>query len=176
MIPALLGLAVVIAAFGAVVATRPGSFVVTRSATIFAPPDRVFPHVNSLRSWTAWSPWEKLDPALKREFEGPESGPGAIYRWQGNKNVGVGSMTISDSQPSELVRIKLEFLKPFAATNDVQFKFEPDGNKTRVTWSMTGNNNFMAKAMHMFMNIDKMVGGQFEKGLANLKSVAETAG
>ena len=110
---------------------------------------------------------------MKQTYEGAPAGTGAIYSWVGNKEVGEGRMTMTESRPSDLIRIKLEFFKPFAATNIAEFTFKPEGNQTAVTWSMTGENNFMAKAIHLFMNMDKMIGGQFEKGLAQIKSLVE---
>lgn len=171
----LIGLAVVVVLFLIVVALQPSSFRVARSATIAAPPDVVFPHVNELKKWAAWNPWEKLDPNMKLTYEGPESGTGASYSWIGNKDVGEGRMTITESKPNELVRFKLEFFKPMAGTSDAEFTFKPQGNQTEVTWAMSGKNNFMAKAFCLFMNMDKMIGGQFEKGLADLKTIAEQA-
>jgi polyketide cyclase/dehydrase/lipid transport protein len=131
--------------------------------------------VNDFHNWEAWSPWAKLDPAAKATFEGPSAGTGAIFKWAGNKEVGEGSMTITESRPSDLIRIKLEFLRPFEATNSAEFTFKPEGNRTAVTWSMEGKNNFIAKAVCLFMNMDKMVGGQFEQGLAQMKDVVEAA-
>jgi len=172
----LLALAAIIAVLVIIVALQPDTFQVTRNITIKAPPSTIFPQVNDLHQWTAWSPWERLDPALQRTYEGSPTGSGAIYRWNSAKNdVGQGAMTITDSRPSELVGIKLEFLKPFAATNDVAFTFKPEGDETLVTWTMNGKANFMCKAMNLVMNMDKMVGGDFEKGLTNLKSVTEAA-
>ncbi len=170
----LIALAVIVVVFLIVVA-QPSEFSVVRSGSISAPPEAVFAHINDLHKWEAWSPWAKRDPAAKNSFEGRSEGAGAIFRWAGNKEVGEGSMTITESRPSELIRIKLEFLKPFACTNSVEFAFKPEGNQTAVTWSMAGRNNFMAKAIGLFMNMDKMVGGDFESGLANLKSVTEVA-
>jgi len=158
-----IGIGVIIIVFLIVVATRPAEFRVTRSASISAPPAVVFAQVNDLHKWDAWSPWAKLDPAMKQTHEGAPAGPGAVYSWAGNSDVGEGRMTITESRPDELVRIKLEFLKPFAAVSTTEFMFKPEGNQTAVTWSMTGTNNFMAKAMCLFMNMDKMVGGDFEK-------------
>jgi hypothetical protein len=129
--------------------------------------------VNDFHKWEEWSPWAKLDPAAKATFEGPSAGTGAIFRWAGNKEVGEGSMTITESRPSDLIRIRLEFLKPFAATNTAEFTFKPEGDQTAVTWSMAGQNNFMSKAICLFMDRDKMVGGKFEEGLAAMKSIAE---
>ena len=171
----LFALALIVVVFAIVVATRPAGFQVTRSATIAAPAAVVFGQVNDFHKWDAWSPWAKLDPAMKQTHEGSPAGTGAIYSWAGNSQVGEGRMTLMESRADELITIKLEFLKPFAAVNTTGFHFTPEGPKTTVTWSMTGTNGFMAKAMCMFMSMDKMVGGDFEKGLAQLKSVAETA-
>jgi hypothetical protein len=171
----LIGIAVVILVFLVVVAMQPADFRITRSTTIAARPEVVFAHVNDFHKWDAWSPWAKLDPAMKQTYEGPPAGVGAIYSWVGNDDVGEGRMTITQSRPSELVGIKLEFLKPFAQVNATEFALKPDGNQTAVTWSMNGTNNFMAKGFGLFMNLDKMVGGDFEKGLAQMKLVAEAA-
>ncbi len=171
----LIAFAVIVVVLVIVVALQPAEFHVVRSATISAPPAVVFAQVNDLHKWDAWSPWEKLDPALKRTYEGPPAGAGAIYSWAGNHQVGEGRMTITESRPSELIGIKLEFMRPFACTNAVEFTIKPVGDQTTVTWSMTGKNSFMAKAIGLCMNMDKMAGGQFEQGLANLKSVSETA-
>ena len=170
----LIVVAVLVVALVVVVATRPSAFRIVRSATITAPPPAAFELVNDLRAWRAWSPWEKRDPALQRTYEGAPAGQGAAYSWAGNNEVGEGRMTITESRPDELVRIRLEFFKPFAATNEAVFTFEPRGEQTLVTWSMTGHNGFMAKAFCMFVDMDRMVGGDFEKGLAELKRVAES--
>lgn len=169
----LLAVAVIIAAFIVVVALQPADFRIARSAVIDAPPPAVFQHVNNLRKWEDWSPWAKLDPAARSTFEGPEAGRGAIFKWSGNSEVGEGTMTVTDSKPAELVRLRLDFTKPMAATNVAEFTFEPRGPATAVTWSMSGRNNFIARAVCLFMNPDKMVGGAFEQDLANLKKVAE---
>ena len=158
-----------------VVATRPSEFRVARTVTIAAPAPAVFAQVNDFHKWEAWNPWAKLDPAMKQTYEGAPAGIGAIYTWAGNHEVGEGRMTLTESRPNDLIRIRLEFLKPFKATNVGEFTFRPEGNQTAVTWNMTGQNNFMAKALHLFMNMDRMVGGQFEKGLAQMKSVVEAA-
>ena len=170
----LIALAAIVVVFLVIVALQPADFRIARSATISAPPAMVFANVNDFHKWQAWSPWAKLDPAMKQSYEGAPSGSGAISRWSGNDQVGAGSMTILDSRPDENIKIKLEFLKPFQATNTAEFTFKPEGNQTVVSWSMTGQNNFMAKAFGLFMNMDKIVGGDFEKGLAQLKSLAET--
>lgn len=171
----LIGLVVLLLVFVLVVARQPGHFQVTRSIHISAPPEVVFAQVNELRKWEAWSPWAKLDPAMKLTYDGPASGVGAISAWCGNSKVGEGRNTIVESRAPELIRLRLEFLRPFKCTNDVEFTFRFDGRHTVVTWGMTGKNNFMAKAFGLVMNMDKMVGGDFEKGLAALKSVAESA-
>lgn len=158
-----------------VVSMQPADFAITRTATIHAPPQVVHDQVNDLHHWQAWSPWEKLDPEMKKTFEGPPAGANASYAWAGNSKAGEGKMTITESRPGELVRIKLEFIKPFAATNMTDFTFTPEGAGTKVTWKMYGKNGFMGKAFGLFMNMDKMVGDDFEKGLAALKSVSEAA-
>jgi hypothetical protein len=163
----------VIVVFLIVVAMQPSDFKVERSATLRAPAPAAYAQVNDFQNWQAWSPWEKVDPALKRSYEGPKAGTGAIYAWQGNKDVGEGRMTITESRPGELVRIKLEFFKPFAAVNDTVFRFQPAGDGTTVTWTMSGQNNFVSKAMCLFVNMDRMVGGMFEQGLAQMKTVVE---
>ncbi len=154
---------------------QPDDFKITRLASISAPASAIFPHVNTLQKWNAWSPWAKLDPNSKSTFEGPEEGVGAKMSWVGNNKVGVGCMTITESRPSEFIQFKLEFQKPMQATNTAEFSFNSEGDQTNVTWTMTGTNNFMGKVMNLFMNCDKMVGGQFEKGLADLKKVVEGA-
>lgn len=169
----LLGIAAVLVVFAIVVAFQPANFRVVRSATIAAPPAAVFAEVNDFHRWNAWSPWAKLDPAMKQTHEGAPAGTGAIYSWAGNSEVGEGRMTITESRPGELIRIKLDFIKPFAATNPTEFTFKPEGNQTAVTWTMTGEKNYISKAVCMFMNMDKMVGGDFEKGLASLKTITE---
>jgi uncharacterized protein YndB with AHSA1/START domain len=171
----LIGLAVLVVVFVAVVAMQPSEFRVVRNATIAAPAPVVFAEVNDFRKWEAWSPWAKLDPAMQKTYTGAPAGAGAVYAWSGNGEVGEGRTTITESRPGDLVRIRLEFVRPFAVTNDVEFTFKPDGNRTAVTWRMTGRNGFMAKAAGLFMDMDKMVGDQFETGLAQLKAVAEKA-
>ncbi len=167
-------LVVVVVALGVFIATRPSEFRIARSRTMVAPPDVLHSHVNDFHKWAAWSPWEKLDPAMKKEFSGPPQGIGASYYWLGNSKAGEGRMTITDSRPPHDVALRLEFLKPWKATHMTQFEFAPSGSGTEVTWAMTGTNNFMFKAMGLFMNMDKLVGPDFERGLANLDAV--TAG
>lgn len=173
LIRAFLILDALIVALIVVIALQPGPFSITRSASIAAPPATVFAHVNDFHKWEAWSPWAKLDPAMKTTYDGPPSGKGAIYTWAGNSKVGEGRMTLTDSRPGERVGILLEFLKPMAAVNQTEFLFKDDAGKTTVTWNMSGTNNFLGKAFALFVNMDKMVGTDFEKGLAQLKAVSE---
>ena len=165
--------AVVLVILVILVAVRPNELRVSRSATIAAPPVAVFPHVNDLRRWHAWSPWAKRDPIMKVTYSGLDAGTGAHYAWEGDKNVGQGSMTIMESRPNELILLRLEFLKPFKAKNTTEFRFEPVDGQTRVVWTMWGKNNFIAKAMGLVMNMDKMIGNDFEKGLTDLKTIVE---
>jgi Polyketide cyclase / dehydrase and lipid transport len=154
-------------------AMQPAEFRITRTGSIAAPASAIFPHVNNLQNWDAWSPWAKLDPNAKNSYEGPPEGVGAKMSWVGNNKVGVGSMIITESSPYDFIQFKLEFLKPMQATNMSEFTFKPVSDQTAVTWTMTGTNNFMGKVMGLIMNCDKMVGGQFEQGLASLKAVVE---
>jgi uncharacterized protein YndB with AHSA1/START domain len=170
----LFGLALLLAIFLIVVALQPDEFRISRSAAVAAAPQQVFEQVNDFHKWEAWSPWAKLDPNAKATFEGPPTGEGAVFIWAGNSEVGEGRMTVTQSRPNELIRIKLDFVKPMEGTSDVEFTFKPQNDDTVVTWTMSGRNNFIGKAICLIMNQDKMIGGYFEKGLANLKSVAET--
>jgi len=177
LVPILLALAVLMGLFVIVVAMRPSDFRVTRSAAMAAQAEQVFPHVNELRNWEAWNPWGKLDPDCKMTYDGPPAGVGASYAWAGNNKVGEGRNTITESRPNQLVRLRLEFAKPMKATNTAEFAFRPDGDQTMVTWTMSGKNNFIGKAFGLVVDCDKMIGGQFEKGLAQMKSLVEsTAG
>lgn len=171
----LIAVAVVLVALVSIIASRPADFQLTRSAAMAAPASAVFDQVNNFHNWEGWSPWAKLDPNMKATFDGAPSGEGAIYSWSGGNKVGEGRMTILESVPGERVLINLEFMKPFKATNKAEFTFTPDGDQTVVQWRMTGRNNFMAKAFDLVMNMDKMVGKDFEKGLASMKSVVEGA-
>jgi len=163
----------IIAVLCAVIASRSDDFKVARSATFNASPAAVFEQVNDLHKWDAWSPWAKMDPNAKSSFEGPTSGTDAKMSWDGNSDVGAGSMTIVESKPNEVVHIKLAFIRPFEGTSDVEMKVEPVGDQTKLTWSMAGKNNFMAKAIGLVMDCEKMCGDQFEQGLSNLKKVVE---
>jgi hypothetical protein len=166
----------ILAALAVFVATRPSEYRIARSRTVSASPEVVHGYVNDLRKWAEWSPWEKKDPALKREYSGAPAGPGAAYAWEGNKDVGEGRMTITDSRPPQSITIRLDFFKPFAATSTARFDFAPTGSGTQVTWAMTGERNFLAKAIDLVMDMDKMIGTEFEQGLAALDSVTATPG
>jgi hypothetical protein len=154
------------------VGTRPNAFRLERSALIAAPPAKIVPLIDDFHAWGQWSPWEKIDPSMTRTFEGPERGVGAVYGWSGNGKAGSGRMEILESGPSKVV-IKLDFLKPFEAHNTAIFVLEPQGDATRVVWSMEGPQPFVAKLMSLVFNMEKMVGPDFEKGLADLKRAAE---
>jgi len=164
-----------VAAFLAYAATRPSAFHVERSATMNASASAIFPFVNVLRRWQAWSPWDRIDPDMKRTYEGADSGVGAAYSWAGDGNIGEGKMTITESVPDERVVMKLEFFKPMAGVSTARLTFAPEGGGTRVTWSMDGTNGFAAKVFTVFMDMDAMIGGNFEQGLASLKSIVEAA-
>lgn len=167
-------LGVIIIAFVGIVAMQPNDFRVERSAKIAAPAADVFAQVNDFHKWEAWSPWLKVDPNSKGTYEGPSEGKDAVFRWAGNENVGEGSMTITVSQPSDVIRIKLHFLKPFEDTATTEFTFKPEGDQTVVTWSMFGDNTFVEKAFCLFMNMEKMIGDKYEEGLASMKAVVES--
>ncbi|WP_271408555.1 SRPBCC family protein [Pseudomonas sp. Q1-7] len=154
-------------------AISPDHFRIERTTTIAAPPEKVFPLINDLRKWTAWSPWEKLDPALKRSYRGPKEGVGAVYAWQGNNEVGAGSMEITRSEPDAKVEIKLDFQMPFEAHNTAEFTLRPQNGGTEVTWAMYGPSPYTHRLMQVFFDMDDMVGGKFDQGLLNLKAVAE---
>lgn len=154
-------------------AMKPDTFTIRRSLAINTPPERIFPLISDFKRWGAWSPWEKKDPQMKRSFSGPESGLGSIYAWEGDKNVGQGRMEIVEATAPGKVALKLDFIKPFEAHNVVTFALEPQGSATNVTWTMTGPTPFFAKIFHVFMNMDRMVGGDMETGLAALKAAAE---
>lgn len=167
-------LVVVVAVAGllAYAATRPDDFRVQRSIAIKAPPEKIMAAVGDLKGWTAWSPYEKKDPGMKRAYAGAAAGKGAIYEWDGNKEVGHGRMEILDSTPSRVV-IKLDFITPFEAHNTAEFTAVPQGDSTNVTWAMYGPSPYVAKVMQTVMNMDKMIGTDFEAGLQSLKTVAE---
>lgn len=171
--PILIGLLLVAVVLGFLISRQPDTFRVTRTIITHAQPFAVFSVVGDLQRWNDWSPWAKLDPNAKYEFEGPTSGVGAVFKWAGNKNVGEGKMTITETQNPNLVRIKLEFYKPFKAVNDVEFTFRPETSGTLVSWSMYGKNTFLSKAMSLVINCDRMIGSSFEQGLAALREIVE---
>jgi len=156
-----------------VAAVRPDDFSVQRSASIQAPPEKIYPMLADFRQWPAWSPWEKLDPEMKRTLGGPASGPGATYAWQGSSKVGAGRMEIKEVTAPAQVRIQLDFIKPFEGHNVTDFTLVPRGDTTEVTWLMRGPAPFVSKLMGVFVDMDKMIGKDFETGLANLKAAAE---
>ena len=168
-------LAIAIAVVLVLAAMKPDSFTVRRSAVMQAPAERIFPWIDDFQQWTKWSPWERRDPAMKRSFSGPDSGKGAVYAWDGNKNVGSGRMEILDASSPSKIAIKLDFFKPFEAHNTAEFTFAPerDASATNVTWVMQGPSSFMSKVMQVFTNFDAMIGRDFEAGLANLKALTE---
>ena len=173
LIKIVIALAAIVVVLVVVIATRPTEFRVQRSATLSAPVPVVFAQVNDFHKWEAWSPYVKRDPAMRKSFEGAPAGVGAIYTWSGNNEVGEGRTTIIESRPGELIRIKLEFARPFASTSTAEFTFKPAGERTVVTWALDGQNGFPAKAMGLVMNMDRMIGDDFEKGLAQIKAIAE---
>ena len=154
-------------------ATKPDTFRVERTATILAPPDKVFALINDFRQWGLWSPWEKLDPSMKRTFSGPASGKGAIYAWEGSGKVGAGRMEITEPTPPTKVVIKLDFIKPFEGHNIAEFTLTPQGAATQVNWAMHGPTPFVSKVVQVFASMDSLICKDFEAGLANLKAAAE---
>jgi uncharacterized protein YndB with AHSA1/START domain len=164
---------VLLAALLVYAATKPDTFRVERSASIKAPPEKIFAVLNDFLRWEAWSPWEKKDPAMKRTFSAVTSGKGAVYAWEGNRDVGQGRMEIAESVAPSKVAIKLDFVKPFETQNIVEFTLEPKGDSTNVTWAMQGPMPYISKLITVFVNMDSMVGKDFEAGLANLKAITE---
>ena len=170
----LIAVAVLIVGLLGLILSRPNTFRVERSLRINAAPEKIFTLIENFHEWPKWSPYEKMDPAMKRTYDGPDHGVGAIYAWDGNAQAGSGRMEILEAAPSSLVRIKLDFSKPFEAHNTAEFALRAEGSGAYVTWAMYGPQAFMNKAMSLVMSMDKLVGGQFEEGLANLKRVSET--
>lgn len=166
------GIGAIVAAILGFAATKPGAFQIQRSTTMKAAPDTIAAHIHDFHKWTAWSPWENLDPNLQRTYGGAPAGKGAVYAWEGNKQVGAGRMEITDAA-TQKTTIKLDFFRPFEAHNITEFRLTPRDGSTDVTWSMTGTNPYLMKVFGVFMNMDKMVGNDFEKGLSKLKSVSE---
>jgi hypothetical protein len=168
--------AVVVVAIAVVLilaAMKPDQFRVQRTAAIKAPPDKIFPLINDFKAWPAWSPYETKDPAMKRTYGATTTGKGAAYSWDGNSQVGAGNMLITDAPAPSKVTLDLNMSRPMEAHNIVDFALVPAGDTTTVTWAMRGNTPYFAKIIHVFLNMDKMVGGDFEAGLAKLKTVAE---
>ena len=172
MITALVVIVVLLGAAWAFVASRPNTFRIERATTIKAPPEKIFPLINDLHGFNTWNPVAKVDPDMKLSYSGPQAGRGAAYAWESRK-MGVGSMEIVDTAPPSKVVLKLDFVKPFAGSNVVEFTLQPKGDSTDVTWEMRGPMAFIPKIMNLFVSTDKMVGGQFETGLADMKAVAE---
>lgn len=164
---------VLLAALLGFAATRPDTFRVQRATSIKAPPEKIFALINDFHTWGSWSPWEKMDPTMKRTHSGAANGKGAVYAWKGKGKVGKGRMEIMDTSPPSKVTIKLDFVKPFEGHNIAEFTLEAKGDSTNVTWAMYGPNPYIAKLIHMFFNMDNMIGKDFETGLANLKTVPE---
>ena len=170
---ALLALVLLIALLAAVISTRPAGYRVTRTATIAAPQERVFALLDDYHKWADWSPWAKLDPNMKVTYDGPATGVGASYSWVGDSAVGEGKMTTLESRPAEYMKIKLEFIKPFESNSIAEFTLKPEGAGTNVSWDMSGKADFMTKAFTLFSSMDGMVGPDFEKGLLQMKKLAE---
>ena len=164
---------ILIAGVLALAMSKPDTFSVQRAASMKAPPEKIFAVVNDFHRWTEWSPWEKLDPAMKRTQSGTPSGKGAIYEWDGNSKAGAGRMEIIESTPATKVGIQLDFIKPFEGHNIAEFTLAPQGETTNVTWAMHGPAPFISKLMQVFVSMDTMIGKDFEAGLANLKAVVE---
>jgi uncharacterized protein YndB with AHSA1/START domain len=166
-------LVVLVAAVLVVAATKPDEFRVARTATIKAPPEKIFAFIDDFRKWDAWSPYEKLDPAMTRSYGATTKGKGAVYAWDGNNKVGAGRMEIIEASPSSKIAIKLDFARPFEGHNVAEFTLDPKGDATAVTWAMDGPLAYVAKVMSIFFDMDRMIGKEFETGLANLKALAE---
>lgn len=166
------GLVVVVAAILIFAATKPDTFHIERTASIKAAPDKIVPLIEDYRKWTSWSPWENKDPAMKRTYSGAASGKGAMYAWDGNKDIGQGEMVITEASSSHVV-IAMHFIKPFDSRSTAEFTLQPKGDSTNVTWAMHGPSPYMSKVIGIFFNMDTMIGKEFDTGLANLKTIAE---
>jgi uncharacterized protein YndB with AHSA1/START domain len=164
---------VLLAVLLAYAATRPDSFVVRRTTSIKASPEKLFPLINDYHNWPAWSPYEKLDPNMRKTFSGAPNGKGAIYEWEGNSKAGKGHMEITDSVPASKVTMRLDFSKPLEGHNVAEFILSPNGDSTNVTWAMSGPSPYLVKVMSIFFNMDNIIGKEFETGLGNLKTIAE---
>ena len=172
LIRILLVVAAIVTVLAIMIATRPAAFRIERSITIAAPASLVYSHIENLRAWSAWSPYDKLDPAAQKSYLGPAAGPGAIMHYAGKK-AGEGKMTITSVHPNELVAVRAEFIKPFTATNEIEFTLKPAVNGITVTWAMSGRNGFVFKAFGLVVNVDRMIGTEFERGLTDLKRLSE---
>ncbi len=168
-----IAVAAIVAAFLIYAATQPDTFRVQRTTSIKAPPEKVFALIEDFNQWRAWSPWEKLDPAMKRTMSGAEKGKGAVYAWDGDKNVGAGRMEIVEAAPPSRIAIQLDFLRPFASRNTAVFALEPKGDATSVTWTMQGPSTYITKLIGIFVSMDSMIGKDFDAGLASMKAIAE---
>jgi hypothetical protein len=166
-------LAIAVAAILILAASKPDTFSVERAISVKAPPERIFPLINDFHQWVSWSPYENKDPAMKRSYSGAESGKGAVYGWEGNSNVGAGRMEILDASVPSKILIKLDFIKPFEGHNTAEFTMLPQGDATKLNWVMRGPAPLISKLMQVFMNLDHMIGKDFEVGLANLKKLTE---
>ncbi len=171
----LVGLIATIGSFVALILLQPSDYRIARSMMISAPAQEVFAQIDDFHRWQAWSPWAERDPKAKVSFDGPASGKGAVFAWSGNNEVGEGRMTLMESQPGALVKIKTDFVRPFVGTSYSDFTLKPEGDGTTLTWSMAGQNDFIGKAICMFVSMDKVLGGEMEKGLAGIKRIAEAA-
>lgn len=169
----LIGLIATIGSFVALILLQPSEYRVTRTTTMSAPAPDIFAQIDDFHRWQAWSPWAQRDPAAKASFDGPASGKGAVFAWSGNNEVGEGRMTLTDSRPGELVKIRTDFVKPFVGTSYSDFTLKPEGSSTSVSWSMFGENDFIGKAMCLFISMDKVLGGEMDKGLASIKQLVE---
>lgn len=168
-----IGLIATIGSLFALVLLQPSDYRVTRTMVMSAPAATVFAQIDDFHRWQAWSPWAKRDPAAKASFDGPASGKGAVFAWSGNNEVGAGRMTLTESRPAEAVRIKTDFMKPFVGTSYSDFSLKPEGSGTTVSWTMSGENDFIAKAICLFVSMDNVLGGEMEKGLASIKALVE---
>jgi uncharacterized protein YndB with AHSA1/START domain len=167
------GLVVAVAAVLIFATTKPDTFHIERTASIQAPPDKIFPLIEDYHKWTSWSPFENKDPAMKRTYSGAESGKGAIYAWDGNKDIGRGEMVMTDVTPPSHLVIAMHFMEPFDSRSTAEFSLQPKGDSTDVTWAMHGPSPYMSKVIGIFFNMDTMIGKEFETGLTNLKTIAE---
>ena len=171
----MLTLALIVTILVIYAALKPSTFRIVREVKISAPPEVIFMNINNSKNFDVWNPWSKLDPQMKKGFEGPDSGVGSITTWDGNSQVGAGKSTVTESVPNSLVRMRLDYMKPFQSTSNAEFTLKPEGTETVVSWSISGESPFINRFVCIFMNMDKMIGGIFDKGLADLKHISEAA-